>query len=73
MITKSYLLNPMLANKVIERIIDEELPMHLQKGIVFTTESGSRLCKVSVDLEEMDLPLLNGIIQEEEEKMYETL
>lgn len=72
MITKSYLLNPTLANKVIERIIDEDLPMHLQKGIIFTTDSGSRICKVSVDLEEIDLPLLEDIIKEEED-YYETL
>ena len=72
MITKSFLMNPTLANKILERVVEEELPMHLQRGLTFSTEKGDKLCKISVDLEEIDIPLLEGII-EEEEKAYEAL
>lgn len=71
MITKSFLFNPTLANRILERVVEEQLPMHLQRGLTFNTEGG-KLCKVSIDLEEIDIPLLEDLI-EEEEKAYDTL
>lgn len=66
MITKSFLMCPSLANKVMTRITEENLPMHFQRGINFPTESGNVLCKVTIDLEECDLDLLNCLIESEE-------